>query len=183
MPGFPPDPYGFSLEDRQYWSNVDIDFLMNGTGIEYFDDFQLEPGIPMHNARELRHMEDVKNLIQVTWRVLGLGWLVLILGGVLLQQRNGWQKVVDVMAEGARATVWLMIILAVALIAAFGVLFVGFHRIFFEGDTWLFAYSDTFIRLYPERFWRDTFVLVTFVTLLLSAFFVWVPKRIFKSPK
>ncbi len=61
-----------------------------------------------------------------------------------------------------------MIFLAIGLVIAFGVLFVGFHRIFFEGDTWLFSYSDTFIRLYPERFWRDTFALVAIITIALS---------------
>ena len=183
MPGFPADSYGFTLEDRLYWSQVDIDYLLNDAGIEYFDAYQLDDGSPMHNARELRHMEDVKFLIQLTWRYLGAGWVLLLLGGGVLQRRQGWTKVVDVFSAGARATLWLMIILAIGLVAAFGVLFVGFHRIFFEGDTWLFAYSDTFIRLYPERFWRDTFALVAIVTLILSALFLWVPKRIFKAAK
>jgi integral membrane protein (TIGR01906 family) len=181
MPGFPADPYGFALEQRLYWSKVDIDYLLNDAEIEYFDAYQLEDGRPMHNERELSHMEDVKSLIKVTWRVLGVGWLLLIVGAVVLQQREGWGKVVEVFAEGARATMWLMIILAVSLVAAFGVLFVGFHRIFFQGDTWLFAYSDTFIRLYPERFWRDTFALVAVVTLFQAGLLYWLPKRILKS--
>lgn len=183
MPGFPPDSYGFTLEDRLYWSQIDIEYLLNETGIEYFDDFQLDDGTPMHNARELRHMEDVKILIQLTWRYLGIGWIILLLGGIMLQRRQGWPKVVEEFSAGARATLWLMIILAVGLVVAFGVLFVGFHRIFFEGDTWLFSYSDTFIRLYPERFWRDTFVLVAVVTLILSGLFLWVPKRIIRAVK
>ncbi|TFH34101.1 MAG: TIGR01906 family membrane protein [Anaerolineales bacterium] len=180
MPGFPADSYGFTLEDRLYWSSVDINYILSDVEIAYFDAFQLENGMPMHNGRELSHMEDVKNLIQLTWRVLGIGWLLMIVGVVVLQQRAGWSGVVEVLASGARATLWLMVILVVGIIAAFGVLFVGFHRILFTGDTWLFAYSDTFIRLYPERFWRDTFILVALVTLILSALFLWVPKRIFK---
>ena len=36
--------------------------------------------------------------------------------------------------------------------------FAGFHSIFFEGDSWLFEYSDTLIRLFPLRFWQDTFL-------------------------
>lgn len=183
MPGFPQDPYGFTLADRLYWSKVDIDYLLNDTGIEYFDAFQLDDGSAMHNERELRHMEDVKILIQLMWRYLGLGWILLVLCGGVLQRRQGWPKVGEVISTGARATLWLMIFLAVGLVAAFGVLFVGFHRIFFEGDTWLFAYSDTFIRLYPERFWRDTFALVAVVTLLVSGLFLWVPKWILKSAK
>jgi uncharacterized membrane protein len=59
---------------------------------------------------------------------------------------------------------------------AFGILFVGFHRIFFEGNTWLFLPSDTFIRLYPERFWRDTFIFLGVVTVI-DALLVYLASR------
>jgi integral membrane protein (TIGR01906 family) len=180
MPGFPDDPYGFTLEDRLYWSRVDVAYLQNDEGIEYFDDYYLDNGDPMHNARELQHMEDVKDLIKVTWRVLGLGWVIFILAGALVGTRLGWELVVEMVTASARGTIWLMFLLALGLVIAFGVLFVGFHRLFFEGDTWLFSYSDTFIRLYPERFWRDTFALVAIVTLVLSLILRWLPKRIDK---
>lgn len=183
MPGFPDDPYGFTLEDRVYWSRVDVAYLQNDEGIEYFDAYRLDNGDPMHNARELRHMEDVKNLIRITWRVLGLGWVILILIGAIAGSRVGWGQVVEMITTSARGTIWLMILLALGLVIAFGVLFVGFHRLFFEGDTWLFAYSDTFIRLYPERFWRDTFALVALGTLLLSLIFRWLPTRIYRPKR
>ncbi len=183
FPGFPPDYYGFTLEDRLYWSKIDIAYLMNDAGIEYFDDFQLEDGSPMHNDRELRHMQDVKDLIQLTWRVLGVGWLLFISTTFFIQRRRGWEEVVLTLTAGARSTLWLMLLLGIGLAAAFGVIFVGFHRIFFEGDTWLFSYSDTFIRLYPERFWRDTFVYVTVITLLLAGLFLWVPKKLLQMKR
>jgi uncharacterized membrane protein len=46
------------------------------------------------------------------------------------------------------------------VLLAFGVIFVAFHQVFFESGTWTFFYSDTLIRLFPERFWRDTFIAV-----------------------
>jgi integral membrane protein (TIGR01906 family) len=51
---------------------------------------------------------------------------------------------------------------------SFSFVFVGFHLIFFEGDTWLFLYSDTLIRLFPTRFWRDVFIFVIALTLAVS---------------
>ena len=37
----------------------------------------------------------------------------------------------------------------------------GFHTaFFFSGSTWRFADSDTLRRLYPDRFWEDTAVLL-----------------------
>ena len=42
----------------------------------------------------------------------------------------------------------------------FHLFFTAFHRLFFEGDTWLFPRSDTLIQLFPLPFWMDaTFIL------------------------
>jgi integral membrane protein (TIGR01906 family) len=63
---------------------------------------------------------------------------------------------------------WLLI----AVLAGIGILaytnftvfFTAFHRLFFEGDTWLFSYSDTLIQLFPLQFWIDA----TFILALLA---------------
>jgi integral membrane protein (TIGR01906 family) len=120
----------------------------------------------MHNERELRHMQDVFDLIQIVWAVLGWGSVLAAVGLVLLGWRGSPGLIGETLMTSARWTLILMVLIGVGLVVAFGVFFVGFHRIFFEGDTWLFSYSDTFIRLYPERFWRDTFALVVIVTLI-----------------
>jgi uncharacterized membrane protein len=46
------------------------------------------------------------------------------------------------------------------VLLSFNVLFVAFHNVFFQAGTWMFLFSDTLIRLFPERFWRDTFIAV-----------------------
>jgi integral membrane protein (TIGR01906 family) len=38
---------------------------------------------------------------------------------------------------------------------SWGQFFTAFHRVFFEGNTWIFPRSDTLIRLFPNRFWVD----------------------------
>ena len=43
--------------------------------------------------------------------------------------------------------------------------FTAFHKLFFEGDSWLFLYSDTLIRLFPIRFWQDTFLFAAVIAL------------------
>ena len=43
--------------------------------------------------------------------------------------------------------------------------FTGFHKLFFEGDSWLFFYSDTLIRLFPIRFWQDAFLFAAVIAL------------------
>jgi integral membrane protein (TIGR01906 family) len=169
LPGFPDDDYGFTLEDRLYWSMIDIEYLLNDEELDYFDEFKLENGSPMHNQRELRHMEDVKRLIHAVWMVLGIGLiLVLILEGSLVAFVNV-RVALETLKRGIQNTFILVGILILGVIVGFGVLFVGFHRIFFEGNTWIFLFSDTFIRLYPERFWRDTFILLALITAALGA--------------
>lgn len=167
MPGFPPDRYGFSLEDRIAWSEVDIKFLLGNDPISYFDAYHLADGAPMHNERELVHMEDVKNLLDAT-RWVWLGATLLAAGLSVLLARRGDKQASAAWLTGARWTLLLMVLLGVGLTLGFGVVFVGFHRLFFQGSSWIFPLSDTFIRLYPERFWRDTFILVVLVTAALT---------------
>lgn len=168
LPGFPEDRYGFTLEDRLYWSAIDIDFLLNDEELDYFDDFHLEDGSPMHNQRELRHMDDVKRLIHVVWYVLGVGLILVLLLELYLVLYADPSVALEALRRGARNTLILVGLLILGVIVSFGILFVGFHRIFFEGDTWIFLFSDTFIRLYPERFWRDTFIFLALLTALVT---------------
>jgi integral membrane protein (TIGR01906 family) len=168
LPGFPEDRFGFTLEDRLYWSAIDIEFLLNDGDLDYFDDFRLEDGSPMHNQRELRHMDDVKRLIHAVWYVLGIGLILCLILEVSLGMFADARIALETLKKGARNTLILVLLLILGVIVAFGVLFVGFHRVFFEGNTWLFLFSDTFIRLYPERFWRDTFVFLALITAVAS---------------
>ena len=169
LPGFPDDSYGFTLEDRLYWSMIDIEYLLNDEGLDYFDDLRLEDGSPMHNQRELRHMEDVKRLIHAVWMVLGIGLILSLILEVSLGILVNMRAALEMLKRGTQNTLILVAILILGVLIGFGVLFVGFHRIFFEGNTWIFQYSDTFIRLYPERFWRDTFVFLALIAATLGA--------------
>jgi len=168
LPGFPPDSYGFTLEERETLSKVDLTYLLNDEDLSYFDAYTLADGSPMHNERELAHMDDVKNLIQLARSVwVGISVVVVMLGAYLWRQ-EGKDGLRESLRMGAKTTVFLIAVLIIGVAVSFRFIFVGFHRIFFEGDTWLFRYSDTFIRLYPERFWRDTFIYMGATALLLS---------------
>jgi integral membrane protein (TIGR01906 family) len=61
---------------------------------------------------------------------------------------------------GGAITVALLLVTLLVVVFAFGPFFVFFHRIFFEGDTWLFNWYDTLIRLFPVKFWQDVFLWV-----------------------
>lgn len=158
MPGFPSDPYGFTLEDRLRWAPLALAYLLNDADISYLGDLRFDDGTPVYNARELRHMADTKRLVQAALGVwLASGAALVALGA--WAWLGGWG---DAYRRGLARGGWLTVaflgsVVLVALVS-FGPLFVVFHRIFFEGDSWLFYYSDTLIRLFPMRFWRDAFV-------------------------
>ncbi len=166
LPGFPEDRYGFTYDDRVYWSGVDIEFLLSDADIEYFNDFVLDSGEPMHNERELKHMEDVKVLVDQSWLAFRIGVFSLVILLAMLDLSAGLSAVWDALRGGVIWTLILLAVTAVVILFAFGFLFVGFHQIFFEEGTWTFLFSDTFIRLYPQRFWRDVFIFVVILTLI-----------------
>jgi len=181
LPGFPQDRYGFSLEDRLRWSAVDINFLLGVEEISYYDDFFLDDGSPMHNARELSHMQDVKDLVDLFKRVWLFGVVILITAAIVTWRRGGLKNLYESILKGSRLTFYVMITLGLLSLLAFGFLFVGFHRIFFEGNTWIFYYSDTFIRLYPERFWRDIIAYLAVFTLLEAGLIYLLARRWIKK--
>ncbi len=169
LPWFPPDPYGFTRADRLHWAPYALNYLTNEADITYLGDLTFPDGSPLFNARELRHMEDVKNVVRG-----GLLAGRLALGGLTLLALLAWRTSrIPAFRGGLRRGGWLTVSL-VAFSALFGALsfsqfFTAFHRLFFEGDSWLFYYSDTLIRLFPIRFWQDAFL--TAGLLLLAAGF------------
>lgn len=168
IPGFPADPYGFTREERLQGADVALDYLLNDQPIGFLGDLRFENGQPVYNERELKHMEDVKVLVQQAMAV----WLgAVALGAVLtlgLMQFAGERQAWRALHQAARLALIVMALLLAGIAASFSFLFVGFHRLFFEGDTWLFLYSDTLIRLFPERFWLTAFVGIGAGTLLLA---------------
>ncbi len=172
MPYFPPDEYGFTKEDRLKWAPYALDYLLNNEDISYLADLKFDDGTPLYNERELSHMDDVKRVTQGTLRVWYVSLALLAALGAWAWFGGWWQAYRLGLMRGG----WLMVGLAIAigLTVVIGIainpnvfwnFFVGFHRLFFEGDTWLFLYSDTLIRLFPIRFWQDAFLLAAVIAL------------------
>jgi len=55
-PGFPPDVYGFSQEERKQWADYAVKYLVNDAGIEYLGDLQFENGEPLYRPEELAQL-------------------------------------------------------------------------------------------------------------------------------
>jgi integral membrane protein (TIGR01906 family) len=173
-PGFPPDIYGFSKADRLYYANIARVYLLNDAGISFLGDLRFPEGqqtppatcqfmadcTRFYNDRELKHMLDVKNVVKAALNVWIFS-LVLVLGlGVWAWFGDWWREYRRGLSRGGWLTAILIAAILLLVLVAFGVVFVAFHNIFFQSGTWTFLYSDSLIRLFPERFWRDTFLAV-----------------------
>lgn len=159
-PGFPPDPFGFTKEDRLYWSQVALDYLLNPEGIEFLENLRFEDGSPVYNARELRHMVDVKNTVRGVFYVWYISIGVLVIFGAWSWHSGWWEEYRSGLSRGGWLTILLIGTIILFVVVSFGVLFVAFHNVFFQPGTWTFFWNDTLIRLFPERFWRDIFLIV-----------------------
>ena len=165
MPGFPADNYGFTIEDRLRWAPYAVDYLVNNADISYLADLRFDNGTLLYNERELSHMQDVKRVTKGALNVFYGALAALALLGLWSRHPQQWQA----FRQGLKRGGWIMVGLAgaIALVVLVGMFllpnlfwafFTGFHALFFEGDSWLFLYSDTLIRLFPLRFWQDTFL-------------------------
>jgi integral membrane protein (TIGR01906 family) len=126
-------------------------------------------------------MVDVKTLTQTVIKGWIIGLAVFALLGIWAYLGGWWPIFRRALARGGWITLGLVVVVLAAVAVSFSALFTGFHRIFFEGDTWLFYYSDTLIRLFPMRLWRDVFIIIggfTIIGGLLLAFFANRPKRV-----
>ncbi len=176
-PGFPADAYGFTREDRLHWSLLSLDYLLNDSGIEFLADLHFADGTPIYNERELRHMADVKQVVIGAMRVW-IASLAVVIGLSVLQWYLGSKRsAIDGLRGGSVLTLIVFALLAIGVAAAFSTVFVEFHHVFFQGNTWLFSYSDTLIRLFPERFWRDAFAFLILASLVEAGVVLWLTRR------
>jgi integral membrane protein (TIGR01906 family) len=159
MPAFPADEYGFTMQDRLHWSKIAVQYLVNSADITYLSALRFSDGTPVYNERELRHMIDVKRVVKGALNVWYTASGLLILLGLWAWRGKWWPAYRRGLRRGGWITLGIMGVILLFALISFWNFFVFFHKIFFQGDTWLFLFSDTLIRLFPLRFWQDVFLL------------------------
>jgi len=191
-PGFPADPYGFTLQDRINYGRLAVEYLVNSADISFLGDLRFPAGQQapepscqymtdcshLYNDRELEHMLDVKNVVRGAIVVLEVSFAVLLVLAVWAW-RGRWQAayLLGLQRGGILVLVFLGLII-LSVLVAFDYIFVIFHEIFFKAGTWTFLYSDTLIRLFPERFWQDTFLMVGGLSIAIGLLFYFVIRMV-----
>ncbi len=183
LPGFPEDEYGFTTTDRLTWSRYSINYLLGLISHEELTQQQLPDGSSLYNERELAHMLDVRNLTAIVMKVW-LGLVIFFFLMILLcwktNQKGAWHSAVG---HGGKLTIGFILSILFYLVLNFNQLFTQFHQLFFEGDSWLFLMSDNLIRLFPIRFWRDIFIFIGGLSILMGIVFVFLSRQYFKQKK
>ena len=171
-PGFPPDSYGFTTQQRIHWATYAWNYLVNSSDISYLGNLKFDDGSPLYNERELSHMQDVKSVIQGTLWAWYVSLALLGVIGLWAWRTAQLRDYLQALSRGGLVTIGLAVLVgSIVLIGTlmdpdvFWSFFAWFHSLFFKANTWLFAYSDTLIRLFPIRFWQDTFLAAAAIVL------------------
>lgn len=183
LPSFPADEFGFSKEDRLHWGKLSLDYLTNQAGPEFLGNLRFEDGQPIYNERELSHMLDVKNLVQLMIKIWIPLIIFLLLAGMLAWRTNWLSQFWKAISHGGWLTLGLIGLILAGVVLNFDALFTGFHRIFFSGDTWLFYTDDTLIRLFPEKLWSDAFTFMGIFTLSGAVICLYLGARLSQKSK
>ena len=178
LPQFPPDPYGFTTEDRLYWGTLSMEYLINDSPVDFLATLTFPDGSPLYNERELSHMVDVRLLVRgaLTAWYCCMGLMVAL--GIVAWRTGNLKSLWKSISHGGWLTLGVIGLVIVSTFINFDQLFTAFHGIFFEGDTWLFFASDTLIRLYPLKFWSDAFIYMGIFTLVGAFFCIFVIGRL-----
>lgn len=178
-PGFPEDYYGMTREQRLHYAPFAVAYLLNGEGIDFLADLKFPDGEPLFNARELRHMQDVKTVTQIAFAVAVVSGLLALASAVYLYSRSR-TTLRKSLFQGSILTLAIVAAIIIVAILNWNYFFTLFHTLFFESGTWYFLYSDSLIRLFPEQFWFDAALTIgafTVLGALVTLLAVWIAGR------
>ena len=109
-------------------------------------------GTPFYDASEIQHLQDVRQLL---WLTFLLGALALVVLLVVLERTADTDEVVAAIGLGGAVVAGAVVIGAVLGVVAFDPLFELFHRVFFPQGVWAFdPGSQRLVQLYPFAVWQ-----------------------------
>ena len=180
-PDFPEDPLGFAREERLDHAAVNLQFVTHNLPLTKLIE-QNHNGVPLYNARELKHMQDVQNVYQAAWQVWQVALALAVISGLALAWRKESRSAfASAIRSGGALTVGIVVVTGLAAIVAWQGWLVIFHQLFFAAGSWTFNYSDILIRLFPEKFWYDTTLTITNLSPFAGILVYWIGSRLLKG--
>ena len=163
---YPPGGYSLPRAEREALAKLGLASVVQPDGIPLLEQARFEQtGELAFNEREIGHMRDVNVLFQKVRWALWIAWIALLAGAILLLFSGERRALLRSLWVSSVASLIAFVALGTFMAVGFNVFFTAFHRVFFQGDTWLFLYSDTLIRIYPTKLWFDVSLYLAGMTL------------------
>lgn len=180
--GFPADRLGLAPADRERLALVGLAAIQpSSDGIVLLERATLPGGQRAFDHREVSHMRDVRLLLARAFRLQAVAVAAIVVVAWLTRRGSARRAVPLGLAIGSALTLAAAALAVPIILLGFDSFFVGFHELFFSGDTWRFSRTDTLLRLYPERFWEDTSRLIAVIAVaqaaLLAPLAAWWARR------
>jgi integral membrane protein (TIGR01906 family) len=166
----------FNDKDRLHFGSESIEYVRGNRTLEQFK------ALGVYDDREIKHMIDVRVLVDQIKIIDPILGLLLLASLVALAFRSATRALAARgLFYGAGLTIALFVAAGIFAVTGFNTFFTLFHRVFFQGDTWLFNYTDSLIQYYPLPFWFATIIALVVITLVeafvMGVFGWWWGKR------
>lgn len=140
----------FSKEDLYSNSIQTLQYIINKLPLQNLKN------LGIYSEREISHLLDVKHIIHVAFTIQGItGVIILIALLLLLKDSSSRANAYKALLKGGTITAIIGCLISLVSRIDFRAFFTAFHRLFFEGNSWLFPATDSLIQLYPIVFWKD----------------------------
>jgi len=155
---------------------------IDGKLLDYFKD--QKPGlvdIDIYDGEEKQHLLDVKKAVNAGFSLLNFSliiFLVLFAVFLWLNKDSMTKPVINVLIGGGLLTVCFALLDLLFSVLNFELYFDVFHRMLFEGGTWLFSEGSNLIAMYPIGLFYDlarqllSNIIIHGFILVLIGFFV-----------
>lgn len=169
----------YEKEFRKYdvyekFKNIDLD-QYNRDVLEYLKGKKEEmpSAIPL-NTRELKHMQDVRDVFSfflVFYWIILLSSLILFVFLFYLDKHKIIKRISTIFLRSGITSFSIAIFLFICFYFGFKLSFNLFHSMFFDEGTWLFDISDNIINIYPQGLFFDIFIRIMGLKIVFST--VW----------
>ncbi len=170
--GVPRDDLGLAKEQRTALALTGLHSIRpdERDGLALLRRARLPDGTPAFTAREIRHMSDVRTLLGRLYTLQIAAAVVIAALAVGLAFRPTRRSLVPrALRLGALLTLGLAALVGVLAVVYWPAFSTPFHLAFFGGSSWRFDDTDTLRRLYPDRFWIDTAVVLGVLAVVQAA--------------
>ena len=149
----PPDRWGMMKEESLRLAKIGLRSVLSEKGLKEFRKARLPNGRRAFNEREIRHMMDVKTLLDRFFKAFYLSLLVSFLITMIIKDLKFVSKA---LIFGSLFSLTLFTTAGALSYLFYSKAFELFHNLFFDPVSWRFRYTDTLLRIYPMKLWFDS---------------------------